>query len=55
MQYYRYMSPEMINKKGHNYSVDYYSLGALLYEMIFGYPPFYSQDVNKMFNDIITK
>lgn len=39
-----YMSPEMIQKKGHNFSVDYYGLGALLYEMIFGIPPFYSEN-----------
>ena len=35
------MSPEMIIKKGHNFSVDFYVLGALLYEMVFGIPPFY--------------
>lgn len=38
----RYMSPEMIQKEGHNFSVDFYGLGALLYEMVFGIPPFYS-------------
>ncbi len=50
-----YMSPEMIQKQAHDYSVDYYGLGALLYEMMFGYPPFYSQDTNKMFRDIVEK
>ena len=29
-----YMAPEMIKKVGHTYTVDYYSLGALLYELI---------------------
>jgi serine/threonine protein kinase len=38
---FRYMSPEMIQKDGHNRSVDYYGMGALLYEMNFGFPPFY--------------
>jgi len=38
----RYMSPEMILKNGHDRSVDYYGMGAILYEMIFGYPPFYN-------------
>ena len=37
----RYMSPEMIIKEGHNFSVDFYGLGAFLYEMVFGIPPFY--------------
>ena len=39
---FKYMSPEMILKEGHNFGVDLYGLGALLYEMVFGFPPFYS-------------
>ena len=35
------MAPEMIMKLGHNRTIDYYGLGALLYEMIYGFPPFY--------------
>ncbi len=50
-----YMSPEMIQKQGHDYSVDYYGLGALLYEMMFGFPPFYSENTNKMYRDIVEK
>ena len=38
---FRYMSPEMILKKGHTRAVDFYGMGAILYEMIFGFPPFY--------------
>lgn len=49
------MSPEMIGKGGHDRSVDFYGLGAILYEMIYGFPPFYSQDQTKMFNDIVYK
>ena len=51
----RYMSPEMILKGGHDRSVDFYGMGALLYEMIFGFPPFYCQNTNKMFQDIMQK
>lgn len=40
-----YMAPEMLSKSGHTYSVDYYCLGALLYELVTGSPPFYSRDV----------
>lgn len=47
------MAPEMIKKRGHDLKVDYYGMGALLYEMIYGYPPFYTQDTNKMFKDIL--
>lgn len=49
------MSPEMILKGGHNKSVDFYGLGAILYEMIYGFPPFYTQNQEKMFTDIVNK
>lgn len=39
-----YMAPEMILRAGHNTSVDYYSLGALLYELVTGLPPFYCKN-----------
>ena len=39
-----YMPPEMIQKSGHSYGVDFYTLGALLYELVTGLPPFYSRN-----------
>jgi serine/threonine protein kinase len=41
-----YMSPEMLMGTGHGFSIDYYSLGAILFEMLTGLPPFYSTDRN---------
>lgn len=38
------MAPEMILRSGHNISIDYYSLGALLYELVTGLPPFYTKN-----------
>ena len=43
-----YMSPEMLNGGAHSRAVDYYGLGALLYEMLIGIPPFYSQNRSEM-------
>ncbi len=34
------MAPEILDRSGHNKSVDWWSLGALLYDMLIGNPPF---------------
>jgi serum/glucocorticoid-regulated kinase 2 len=44
-----YMSPEMIMRTGHTFTVDYYCLGALLYEMVVGVPPFYSRNTEEIY------
>jgi serine/threonine protein kinase len=44
-----YMSPEMLKGEPYSYGIDYYSLGAVLYEMVTGLPPFYSTDQSEMF------
>ncbi len=36
-----YMCPEMLSKSGHSLAIDYYSLGALLFEMLTGSSPFH--------------
>ena len=43
-----YMAPEVILKKGCNRAADWWSLGILAYEMLFGAPPFYTQNVAEM-------
>jgi serine/threonine protein kinase len=37
-----YMAPEVRDSQGYNYSVDFYTMGAFLYEMIIGVPPYYN-------------
>ena len=36
-----YMAPEIVERNGHGYQVDIYTLGALLHELILGLPPYY--------------
>lgn len=40
-----YLSPELILGRGLNFTADWWSLGILIYEMLFGFPPFYSKNV----------
>lgn len=37
-----YLAPEVLNRQGHGKSVDWYLLGVLIYEMLFGFPPYYT-------------
>lgn len=48
-----YLAPEIVQNQGHNFAVDYWSLGVLLYEMHFGWPPFYSDEPMKIYEKII--
>jgi protein-serine/threonine kinase len=47
-----YLAPEMLRKAGHNHSLDWYLLGDLIYELLMGFPPFFSSDREKMFRNI---
>jgi serine/threonine protein kinase len=50
-----YMTPEMILKDDYTRMIDYYAIGALLYEMIGGIPPFYSKKRKVLFDNIVNK
>ncbi|KAK8702030.1 hypothetical protein V6N13_020400 [Hibiscus sabdariffa] len=39
-----YIAPEVLLKKGYAMECDWWSLGAIMFEMLVGYPPFYSED-----------
>lgn len=47
-----YFAPEMIKREGHTKSIDWYVLGAILYEMLVGIPPFYSNNRADLFLNI---
>jgi serine/threonine kinase 38 len=39
-----YIAPEVFGKNGYTETVDWWSLGTILFEMLMGYPPFYGKD-----------
>lgn len=43
-----YLAPEILNEKGHTFPVDWWALGILTYEMIVGFPPFYTGSNNNL-------
>lgn len=47
-----YLSPEMLKNRGVGKPADIYGIGTVLYEMLTGESPFYSEDIPKMYHDI---
>uniref|UniRef100_A0A8I4A4K2 Serum/glucocorticoid regulated kinase 2 n=1 Tax=Callithrix jacchus TaxID=9483 RepID=A0A8I4A4K2_CALJA len=48
-----YLAPEVLRKEPYDRAVDWWCLGAVLYEMLHGLPPFYSRDVSQMYENIL--
>lgn len=48
-----YLAPELLINQGYTRSVDWWTLGTLLYEMLTGLPPFYDSDVPTMYKKIL--
>ncbi|THH30970.1 hypothetical protein EUX98_g3205 [Antrodiella citrinella] len=51
-----YIAPELLESQGYTKTVDWWTLGVLLYEMMFqtGLPPFYDENVNLMYQRILS-
>ena len=43
-----YLAPEILDMKGHGFSVDWWTLGILMYEMATGRPPFMNKSHHKL-------
>jgi serine/threonine protein kinase len=49
-----YLAPEIILNEGHDWAVDYWAFGVLIYEMAAGVPPFYANDVMDVYGKILS-
>ncbi|CAI4056848.1 hypothetical protein SKDZ_03G1490 [Saccharomyces kudriavzevii ZP591] len=50
-----YLAPEVIRGNGHTAAVDWWTLGILVYEMLFGCTPFKGDNSNETFSKILTE
>ena len=50
-----YMAPEVLFNKNHNYSVDFFALGVIGYEIIMGARPYKGKDKKELRKDIISR
>ena len=48
-----YLAPEILANKGHGKAVDWWSFGTLVFEMLKGLPPFYDQNMQRMYDKIL--
>jgi len=50
-----YLAPETLldEKNSNSYPIDWWTFGILIYECLFGFPPFYEENINEMYISII--
>ncbi|GJE98501.1 Pkinase-domain-containing protein [Phanerochaete sordida] len=48
-----YLAPEILCGQGYNKTIDWWTLGVLLYEMLSGLPPFYDENTEQMYQKIL--
>ncbi|KAL3599707.1 hypothetical protein D5086_007625 [Populus alba] len=50
-----YISPEVVRGDGHEFAVDWWALGILSYEMLYGTTPFKGKDRKETFRNVLLK
>ncbi|KAL2328820.1 hypothetical protein Fmac_022247 [Flemingia macrophylla] len=50
-----YVSPEVVRGDGHEFAVDWWALGILIYEMLYGATPFKGKNRRETFRNVLTK
>lgn len=50
-----YIAPEVLKKLPYNKAVDWWSLGILMFELLYGKPPFFQQNPKATFRHILTE
>ncbi|KAJ8916192.1 hypothetical protein NQ315_016331 [Exocentrus adspersus] len=47
-----YIAPEILNKKGHSFEVDVWSMGCIMYTLLIGRPPFETSSLKETYSKI---
>ncbi|KAF1989728.1 hypothetical protein K402DRAFT_326501 [Aulographum hederae CBS 113979] len=50
-----YLAPETINGSGQDEMSDWWSLGCILFECLYGYPPFHAETPDQVFENILAR
>ena len=50
-----YLAPETVNGLGQDELSDWWSIGCILFEFLFGYPPFHDETPEKVFENILAR
>ena len=50
-----YLAPETIDGSGQDGMVDWWAVGCILFEFLYGYPPFHDESPEKVFENILAR
>ena len=50
-----YLAPETIDGSGQDAMVDWWAIGCILFEFLYGYPPFHDETPEKVFENILAR